>query len=132
MKQMIKHLERITHILPDFSLEDISYIIDLHYYLDMKHVRLHDHETIPMVEIVALVLGDEQNYEVQMRFTDVEGLQVEYLSFRNPLPLELVKRGEDYGWEKEYEIRSVQEDEFQLLCNEIEILSIKESSILVK
>ncbi|SDX93413.1 hypothetical protein [Thermoactinomyces sp. DSM 45892] len=108
----------------------LDYIFDIHFYTEMPYQGLHDPETTPIVDLKGLFLEENKTYEAHIRFIGVEGLYIDRLWHGNSPTLDLIDREEE-GWEQKYELDDVEGD-IRLYCDEVEVISVKESEILIE
>ncbi|MDQ0416319.1 hypothetical protein J2Z48_000483 [Croceifilum oryzae] len=111
-------------------IRSLDYIFDIHFHIDMPYQGLHDPETTPIVDLKGLFLEENRKYEAHIRFIGVGGFYINGFWHGNSPTLDLIDRGEE-GWEQRYELDDVEGD-IQLYCDKVEVISVKESEILIE
>lgn len=118
----------MNHLEIKQFIRDIDYIFDIHFHVEIPYQGLRDPETVPLVDIKGLIIK-EKNYEAHLRFINVEDLCIDTIYQANPVTLDLIDREEEDGWQKRYELCDQDYETIRLLCDKVEIISVKESEI---
>lgn len=126
----IKNLDLITAKVNDFTLNDLKFITDFRYWVEVDTVQLFDEYNTPMLMInfVLLPKGDKQAYKVSIHFKKVGSLQLSATGTVIQLSWFEIMNISDRGWDSvKYLVRDFEnEDRFKFYCDDIEVIAIEE------
>ncbi|AIQ60616.1 hypothetical protein [Paenibacillus borealis] len=126
----IKNLDLITAKVNDFTLNDLKFITDFRYWVEVDTVQLFDEYNTPMLMInfVLMPKGDKPTYKVSIHFKKVGSLQLSATGTVIQLSWFEILNISDRGWDSvKYLVRDFEnEDRFKFYCDDIEVIAIEE------
>jgi len=128
----IKNFHLLNNLSPEFSFLDMKYIIEVKYFIEYSNNFLFDEENKTNLHITFLLKPKDSYdlYEVEMNFYKVESFK---LSASGAVQLSILQITDlrDRSWENiKFQVRDVGNQDIDFYCNNIEVLSIKESQII--
>lgn len=126
----IKNLERITAKVNDFTVNDLKFVTDFRYWVEIDTVKLFDEFNTPMlaVNFVLIPKRDMPTYQVTIHFRKVGSLKLAAGGAVIQLSGFEIVDISDRGWDSvNYLVRDFENEEhFKLYCNDIEVIAIEE------
>lgn len=132
----IKKFDLITTKVSDFTISDLKYVTDFRYAIEIDTVSLYDVQNISMLVIsfVLIPKKDVLKYTVTIQFKKLGSLQLSSGGTVIQLSGFEILDISDRGWDSiMYLVRDFEsDDEFKFYCNDIEVISIEETDLIVE
>lgn len=123
---MIKNLELILENIDGFSFTDIKCLtnFNLSFIKDFNIYR-------SLLDIDFIVESNNESFLVQFRFREPQNIKFESLGYFQPVDL-AIRDLSSKGWENiKYEIQENENNTLSFYCNEIEVVSISKTNLML-
>lgn len=124
--KLIKNLELILENIDGFSFTDIKCLtnFNLSFIKDFNIYR-------SLLDIDFIVESNNESFLVQFRFREPQNIKFESLGYFQPVDL-AIRDLSSKGWENiKYEIQENENNTLSFYCNEIEVVSISKTNLML-
>ncbi|MEK3837865.1 hypothetical protein [Paenibacillus sp. FSL P2-0136] len=126
----IKKIDLVTAKVTDFTVNDLKFITDYRYWVELDTVQLFDEYNTPMllINFVLIPKGGKPIYKVSIQFQKVGKFQISAGGMVIQLSSFEILNISDRGWDSvKYLVRDIENEErFKFYCNDIEVVAIEE------
>lgn len=126
----IKKIDLVTAKVTDFTVNDLKFITDYRYWVELDTVQLFDEYNTPMllINFVLIPKGGKPIYKVSIQFQKVGKFQISAGGMVIQLSSFEILNISDRGWDSvKYLVRDIENGErFKFYCNDIEVVAIEE------